>query len=194
MAAALGQAEEGFEVIETVAAGFGGEAAGEHHTAEAALTGGGEAESGPFGFEATVPIIAEVVGHQGIVLGVLSKSGVDLTGIVTVLSQVSAVVAEDSHRAVRDVDVVVEEHAEGLADRLPAFHELAAQLNDMDRVAQAVGLCINDYPACSVFHDLVADRKFGGGDGRMQAKAGCSLVLNFKVSASLERNPGVAEL
>jgi len=122
MAAALGQAEKGFEMIETVTTCFGDETAGEHHAAKAALSGRRDSESGPFGFEAAVPIVAEIMGDQGMVLGVLTKSVVDQTGILAVLPQVSTVVAVHSHRVVGDVYVVVEEHAEGLSEGLPAFH------------------------------------------------------------------------
>ena len=110
------------EVGEGVSAGFVDDASAQEQSAEPALADGGDAQAGPFGNEAAVPVVAEVVGDQWIVAGIVSKGLVHLVGRVAVLLEVVLGVAVDCHGFPRDGHVVVQEHAERSADGVPAFH------------------------------------------------------------------------
>ncbi len=188
VASTLVQAKERLQSIESVVVRFQGQTSGEHHAAETALSGGGHSQSCPFRFQASIPVIAQVMGDQRIILGILAKGGVDLAGVPAILFEVFPGVAVDGRGLVRDVDVVVEEHAENRADGLPAFHELAAQFDHMDRIKKAIGLRINDYPSCSVFHVFLTPQACG------RVSGGCKPSLSGGSQEQVPHNDGAIQL
>jgi hypothetical protein len=154
------------QVVKGVAASLRDDASTEEHSAEATLADGGCAEASPFREETAVPVVTEVVGDQGVIAGVVSEGFVNLEGRVAVLLEVFLGIAVDGYGVPGDGDIVVQEDAEGLAHGTPAFHELARQLDDVDGVVEAGGLCVDDYPAGLVVHVGGRTRSVVGGEVR----------------------------